>query len=122
MAESGHGNDWSPINGKAPWWANMAVWVLRQGFLFQISTVFLLGVIVAVVIGRIDSPMLRAFKEIADRTGQTAGRTHEMSLRMEEQIVILKELRDVSRENRNISDNIRQNTEPLEQLKDIDKR
>lgn len=116
MSESGHGNTWSPINGNAPWWVNMVVWVLRQGFLFQIATVILLGLIVAVVIGRVDSPMLAAFKEIAHRTGETAGRTHEMSLRMEEQIEILKELRDVSRENRNISANIRQNTEPPEAL------
>lgn len=106
IGQSGHGNDWSPVNGSAPYWLNFLVWVLRQGFLFQLTTVGILIFGVGILAGRIDSPMLDAWKTMAKSSAKTASETAATSSKIkdiaeqtDEQVNLLKAIkRDIEEE------------------------
>lgn len=96
-------NEWSPVNGGAPYWVNLVLWLLKNGVLFSVlGTVALVAMSLAFM-GFIENPQAKkvegimkatnaVLKEISDQHNvQSRGikETHVISARVVRRLDVL---------------------------------
>ena len=60
-------SSWAPVNGKAPYWANLLIWMLSHGVLFNVVGTMVLVVLALMYMGLMTNPTVERHERLMEK-------------------------------------------------------